>query len=139
MLNLVFIVAVAVWFTLFQLNHLDSSPDTVDPPTGDEVVTDDGNIPPPADDATHTEITLQWVAPTMRANGDYLMLSEIGGYEIRYWNHLDGKPTIKAIDDPSITQVTLVDLPPGTYSFQLRVFDIQNVYSPMTDTIEINL
>jgi hypothetical protein len=72
---------------------------------------------------TSVSVTLNWTAPTTRADGTAISLSEIGGYILYYGT----SPTTTSsnaitISDSSATQYTLT-LPAGTYYFVICAVD----------------
>lgn len=75
-------------------------------------------------------VTLYWSAPSQRLNGDYLSDTDIGGYEIRYKQATEASYQNILIDDASIDQYSIIDLPNAdTYTFEVAVFDSDGVYS----------
>jgi hypothetical protein len=66
---------------------------------------------------------LAWVAPVARADGSALSLSEIGGYRVYYGTTEGDYPNRIDIADGSADQLTLTDLPPGTYYFVVTTYD----------------
>jgi hypothetical protein len=58
---------------------------------------------------------LSWTAPTARADGTALALSEIAGYTVYYGTAAGDYPNSLDIDDGSATTVTIADLPADTY------------------------
>ena len=77
--------------------------------------------------------TISWEIPTQRENGQDLLLSEIGGYEILY------RPTLSAVyesivvEDQTQTQIVLNNLPSGEYEFVIAAFDSDGLYSDFSD------
>jgi hypothetical protein len=69
-------------------------------------------------------VSLSWAAPTTRADGTALALSEIAGYTLHYGDSEGDYSNSVAIDDPVTTSITLTDLPVGTYHFALRAQDV---------------
>jgi hypothetical protein len=78
--------------------------------------------------------TIEWRQPAARQNGDYLELSEIGGYQIRYktstattFNYItiEGNSTTTYVFDKSIIGL----------SFEIAVYDNSGLYS---DFVTIN-
>jgi hypothetical protein len=75
-----------------------------------------------------TSAVIEWSHPIARANGDYLNLDEIGGYDIRYksaasniYNHINVKGN-------STTSYTFVGSLSGL-TFEIAVYDTRSVYS----------
>lgn len=71
---------------------------------------------------------LEWTTPDQRENGNYLELSEIGGYEIRYQQGHDGERQSIIVEDGYATSYEL-DLEEGAYEFSIAVFDVNGLYS----------
>jgi hypothetical protein len=72
--------------------------------------------------------TIEWAHPISRANGDYLNLVEIGGYDIRYksasatdYTHINiqGNTTTKYVYTSSIVGLT----------FEIAIYDTAGIYS----------
>ena len=77
-----------------------------------------------ATEVTASSATLAWVAPVARADASPLSLAEIGGYRV-YYGMIEGDyPNRIDIADGSADQVTLTDLPPGTYYFVVTTYDM---------------
>ena len=73
-------------------------------------------------------VALRWEVPTQRENGDYLDITEIGGYELRYKLAGATNYTYLTIDDPW-QQEYIFDWLSGSYEFQIAVFDKNGLYS----------
>lgn len=71
--------------------------------------------------------TLEWTPPNARENGQYLELSEIGGYEIRYRRANESQHQTVTIE-PGATRHTFTDLQ-GDYEFEVAAFDTDGLYS----------
>lgn len=72
---------------------------------------------------------LQWSPPTERENGQPITVDELGGYEIQVT--LDGDTEHKTIvvPDGRATSYRISELPPGTHTFRIAVFDVSGLYS----------
>ena len=99
-------------------------------------------LDPPAVDTPPdktVDITLSWVAPTTRENGDALLFSEIDGYEIYYFK--DGtnedNDQVVAITDPNTVDTTISNLTAGTYYFAIATLDSEGLYSDTSDYVEL--
>ena len=73
-------------------------------------------------------LVLYWTAPTRRANGDYLDINDVGGYELRY----------KLRDQSNFTYIKIpggfndsyyFNYLEGDYEFQIAAFDVNGLYS----------
>lgn len=81
-----------------------------------------------------TQQTLfSWSHPNSRANGEYLELDDIGGYEIRYQLPEGGDYIYLNLSALTI-QLPLTGLPPEA-NFEIAVYDTQGLYS---DFVPIN-
>jgi len=77
-------------------------------------------------------VQLYWNVPTQRENGDYLDITEIGGYELRY--KLKGENTFKSIViKDGFTDAYYFDYLKGDYQFQIATFDTDGLYSDFVD------
>lgn len=72
-------------------------------------------------------ITVEWTPPSARENGEYLELSEIGGYEIRYRRANESRYQTLTIG-PRATRHTFTNLL-GDYEFEIAAFDTEGLYS----------
>lgn len=77
-----------------------------------------------ATEVTASRATLAWVAPVARADASPLSLAEIGGYRVYYGTIEGDYPNRIDIADGSADQVTLTDLPSGTYYFVVTTYDM---------------
>lgn len=77
-------------------------------------------------------VGISWTAPNKRENGDYLDITDLGGYEIRYKKVLDAKYTYITINDAFQNRYDFNYLY-GDYVFQIAAFDKNGVYSPFVD------
>lgn len=77
-------------------------------------------------------VGLRWTAPSTRENGNYLDITELGGYELRYKKSTDSKFTYITIDDPWTNTYNFSSLN-GDYIFQIAAFDKNGVYSQFVD------
>lgn len=73
-------------------------------------------------------VQIYWNAPTERENGDYLDITEIGGYELRYKRKSDIYYTRVVIND-AFTDAYYFDHLEGEYEFQIAAFDKIGLYS----------
>jgi hypothetical protein len=73
-------------------------------------------------------VSLTWNVPNKRENGDYLDITDVGGYELRYRLLTTTNYTYVTISDPWTTRHNL-DLPQGAYEFQIAAFDKNGLYS----------
>lgn len=80
--------------------------------------------------------TVSWVAPTTRANGDPLQLSELAGYRIYYGTASDSLDQIVEITDPSTTEEVIQGLEPGkTYYFAVTAYDTEGIESALSQVV----
>jgi hypothetical protein len=77
-------------------------------------------------------VGLRWTAPSKRENGNYLDITELAGYELRYKKSTDAKFTYVTINDPWTNTYNFPSLN-GDYVFQIAAFDKEGVYSPFVD------
>ena len=87
-----------------------------------------------ANNAQHVAgpVGITWTAPNARENGDYLDITDLGGYEIRYKKASDSTFTYISINDAWTTSYQFPWLE-GDYVFQIAAFDKNGVYSPFVD------
>lgn len=77
-------------------------------------------------------VGISWTAPDKRENGDYLDITDVGGYEIRYKKAVDTKYTYVTINDAFQNRYDFAYLD-GDYVFQIAAFDKNGVYSSFVD------
>lgn len=71
---------------------------------------------------------IYWSVPTQRENGDYLDLTEIGGYELRY--KLKTEEHFKSVNiDSGFTDTYYFDYLQGDYEFEIATYDVTGLYS----------
>lgn len=78
--------------------------------------------------------TVQWSTPTYRENGKTLLISEIGGYSIRYKSTESADTQIIQVTPGSVTQYALpFDVKSGYTMLQIAVYDTDGLYSNYAD------
>ncbi|MES2676656.1 MAG: hypothetical protein V4660_20635 [Pseudomonadota bacterium] len=73
-------------------------------------------------------VQLLWSAPDARENGEYLDITEIGGYEVRYKLKADTNYTNIVIND-GFTDAYYFNYLKGDYDFEIASFDKTGLYS----------
>lgn len=73
-------------------------------------------------------VYFRWTPPKQRENGDFLDITEIGGYELRYKSKSDDQYTSIIIKNSYIDTYSLENLQ-GEYEFEIAAFDILGLYS----------
>ena len=87
----------------------------------------------PTIEPTPISLTVAWDIPETRENGEELLLSEIGGYEVIY--AIKSGPDISAVIlDPTVTEYEISG-EPGRYKAQVAIFDTDNLYSDFSDPV----
>lgn len=76
---------------------------------------------------------IEWDIPSTRENGEDLLLSEIGGYEIIYRNTQDIAYMTVVIEDQTVDQYLLENLDPGEYEVMIAAYDTDGLYSDYSD------
>lgn len=79
-------------------------------------------------------VGISWTAPNKRENGEYLDVTDLGGYEVRYKKSSDSKFTYISINDAWTTSYNFPWLE-GDYVFQIAAFDKNGVYSSFVDIL----
>jgi hypothetical protein len=77
-------------------------------------------------------VQLYWNVPTQRENGEYLDITEIGGYELRYKLKTDSEFKTIHISDGFLDAYYFNYLK-GDYQFQIATFDKDGLYSDFID------
>lgn len=113
---------------------IDSETDTPSPSLPDlesPVTPAEPNIPTtPVNSFT---VSISWDIPRERVNGEELLLSEIGGYEIAYKRTVDESYSIVIVDNQNSQTKELTGLPAGHYEFLIAAFDSLGIYSDYSD------
>lgn len=73
-------------------------------------------------------VLLAWTVPSVRENGDELIVEEIGGYEIRYKSDQDTDFTSVKIDDGYVNSYYFNHLE-GHFQFEIAAYDTSGLYS----------
>lgn len=73
-------------------------------------------------------VQVYWRPPKQRLNGDFLDITELAGYELRYKRKSDTRYTSIIIDDAYVDAYYFNNLE-GEYEFQLAAFDVNGIYS----------
>lgn len=71
-----------------------------------------------------SRVTIAWTAPVTRADGSPLSLAEIGGYRVYYGTTEGDYPNSIDVSDGSAVEVTLNDLPLGSYYIVVTTYDV---------------
>ena len=78
--------------------------------------------------------TISWTAPVARADGSPMSLAEIGGYRVYYGASKGKYPNRVDVSDSTAVQLTINQLPAGTYYFVMTTYDDagrESVFSPV--------
>lgn len=78
--------------------------------------------------SSKNSVRIEWTTPSIRENGEYLELHEIGGYEIRYRPSNSTVYLQEVIMNNNITHYERDDITKDTI-FQIAVFDTNGLYS----------
>lgn len=74
------------------------------------------------------QLTLSWILPSARENGEFMNADEIGGYEVRFLE-LDGK-VARSLTVNDATQTRLnIGQNSGAYLYEIAIFDKNGLYS----------
>lgn len=73
--------------------------------------------------------TLNWTAPTTRADGAPLSLADIEGFRIYYGTSAGNYPNTVDINDGSAQAATVNDIPTGTYHVVMTTYDTSGLES----------
>lgn len=73
-------------------------------------------------------VGIYWTAPDRRENGEFLDITEIGGYELRYKRKDDDEYT-RIIINNNYANFYSLSILHTEYEFQIAVFDVKGLYS----------
>ena len=79
-------------------------------------------------------VGLKWLIPNQRENGDFLDITELGGYELRYRKDTDSAFTYLTLNDAWQNFYNFSWLS-GNYAFQISAFDKNGMYSGFVDLV----
>ena len=88
---------------------------------------------------TLKNITLSWVAPVEREDGTPISMSEIAGYRVYYGETEGDYNNDVDVNHGDTMQVTLNDLPEGTYYIVVTTFDMDGRESLHSEMIIANV
>ena len=74
-------------------------------------------------------LTLGWTAPTTRADGSPLTMSDIEGFRIHYGNTPGGYTDTVTVTGGSAVTTTISNLPAGTYYLVMTAYDVSGLES----------
>jgi hypothetical protein len=80
-------------------------------------------------------VLLSWVAPSTRADGSYLPLTELDGYRIYYGTSSSNLNMLIDLNDDSITEYSVDTLPSGNYYFSVTTYDVNGAESGFSNII----
>jgi hypothetical protein len=80
------------------------------------------------------QVTLTWTAPTYNEDGS--ALTDLAGYKIQYRNVSTTLWKYRTVADPSRTRLTIKLLPPGTYEFAMKSYNVVGVRSRQTGKVQ---
>lgn len=94
-------------------------------------------VPPPA--PTSYKVKLAWTAPSTRANGTALTLSELSGYRLYYLREGSSAAddTTITIQGGTTTSYNLTVAQAGDYTFAITAVDQNGLESPLSGTISV--
>ena len=82
---------------------------------------------------------LSWAAPSSRADGSYMSPSELQGYRIYYGTTPDNLSMLVDLNDETITDYTISELPSGIYYFAVTAYDAEGTESAFSNVISKNI
>ncbi len=95
--------------------------------------------PTPPRPSEKVSALIRWTIPSFRINGDDLLLSEIGGYEIIYRRTTAMEYSTVVINDQNLSDWLIENLAPGEYEFLIAAFDTDKLYSTFSNPFEVVL
>lgn len=119
------------WF-----NFEDKSEDLTDQPEVDIPEEQPDNTQPKP--SSYSAI-LNWIAPSIRENGEFMTPNEIGGYEITYWKDTRYSTPRKEkilVKNAYTTEYEIKNLSTGTYHFTIAAYDNLGVFSAPTNEVQ---
>jgi hypothetical protein len=96
--------------------------------------TTDSRDPTPTTSGTGSFL-LSWVAPSTRADGSYLPLTELEGYRVYYGTSANNLSVLVDLNDDSLTEYSVDTLPSGNYYFAVTAYDSNGVESGLSNIL----
>ncbi|MCU7844541.1 MAG: fibronectin type III domain-containing protein [Candidatus Thiodiazotropha sp. (ex Monitilora ramsayi)] len=84
-------------------------------------------------------VNLSWIAPSTRADGTYISPNELAGYKVYMGSSASNMEPLVDLNDDTITQYTVNDLPAGSYYFAVSAYDADGLESGYSQVIQVNL
>lgn len=84
-------------------------------------------------------INLSWIAPSTRADGSYLSPNELAGYKVYMGSSENDLAPLVDLNDDTVTQYTVNDLPAGSYYFAVSAYDGDGMESGYSQVILVHL
>jgi hypothetical protein len=85
--------------------------------------------------STPSSLMLSWVAPSTRADGSYLPLTELEGYRIYYGTSPSNMNMLVDLNDDTMTEYNVDSLPSGNYYFAVSAYDSDGIESSLSNVI----
>ena len=84
-------------------------------------------------------ITVSWTAPSTRANGEPISLSDIDGYELHYGRGSGRYGNVVKIGNDGRNRYTIEGLRPGEYFLAMRTVDAQGASSAYSAEVRVTV
>ena len=84
-------------------------------------------------------VTVSWTAPSTRANGEPISLSDIGGYELHYGRGTGRYGNVVTIENNGRNRYTIEGLRPGSYFLAMRTVDTQGASSAYSAEVRVTV
>lgn len=81
------------------------------------------------------DVVLSWTPPSSRADGSYLPLNELQGYRIYYGTTSGNLSMLVDLNDDTITEYPINNLPSGSYYFAVTAYDADGMESGFSNVI----
>ena len=80
-------------------------------------------------------VSLSWTAPSTRADNSYLPMTELRGYRIYYGTSANDLNVLVDLNDNTITNYSINELPSGSYFFSITAYDLDGQESGLSNVI----
>jgi hypothetical protein len=85
--------------------------------------------------ASTGSMTLNWTAPTSRADGSPLSLADIDGYRIYYGTSTGSLSQMKDVTDGTATSATISNVSTGTWYVAMTTYDVNGLESSRSGVV----
>jgi hypothetical protein len=129
LLQLIVVLALAFTMTACTLDSKTESTNTASSDTDTTSPTGNGE----------ESVSLSWISPDTRADGDYLSLNDLAGFKVYMGTSENSLRQLVDLNDNQITKYTVNNLAAGSYYFAVSAYDQDGLESGFSQVIRIDV